>query len=416
MSDSLHRARQLTRILAAAGLSLVVAACTPAAPAATPAPAKPTTPPAASSPATVPSPPAASPAAKPAPSPSVAASPSPVGSPVAAPKPAAPAAEAFNEQAVADFYRGKTVRIVIGYGAGGVIDTYSRTIAKYLGKHVPGNPTVIVENRGGAGSLTAANTVYNTEPKDGTVVGAFGLGLVLQKVLGTPGAEFEPEQYQWVGSPYSDRSTCVVRSTVAQSLQELIGGKEIATGTLGQGSETHQFPLALNRLLGTNFKLVPGYPTIAQARLAFDSGEIDAFCPVFSAAAALDRERLEGPNAPGKMIVAGGENPPDHPLLRGVPSVYTFFTTDEQRQIMRNMSLSLAFLPPYAMAPGVPRDRVLAMRQGLARTFADPEFVADAERAGLLLQPRTGQEMDTEIRDLVQLPQPMRDLLRPILT
>ncbi len=350
---------------------------------------------------------------QPAASPSAPLAPSPSSSPPAS-KPAA-SAETFDQSAVAAFYGGKTVRMIIGYGAGGVIDTYTRMIARYIPKHIPGNPTVIVENRPGAGSLIAANTVYTAEPKDGTVVGSFTLGLLLQQITGTLGAEFAADKFQWLGAAYADRSTCLVRSSVAQNFSELVGGKELATGTLGQGSSDHQFPVSLNALVGTNFKLVAGYPTLAQARLAFDNGEIDAYCPSFSAVVALDRERLEGPTPALRVLAVTGENPPDHPYLRGVPNALDFSKTPEQRTLQRILSVPLAFQPPYAMAPEVPRDRFLAMRQAFAQALVDPEAVADAERLNLLLTPRSGQEIETAVRDIVSMPQSLRDELKPIL-
>jgi tripartite-type tricarboxylate transporter receptor subunit TctC len=315
---------------------------------------------------------------------------------------------------VADFYRGKTVRMVIGFGAGGVVDVYSRTISQHLGQFIPGNPTVIVENRGGAGSLTAANAVYKSEAKDGTVIGGFLLSLVLQQAVGAPNIEFDGARYQWIGAALADNTTCLVRASAVQSIDDILGGKEISTGSLGTGATNYQVPAAMNATLGTHFKMIPGYSTLAEARLAFDRGEIDAYCPVFSGVYALDHERLEGANPPARMIVIAGDRFPDHPLTRGVPHLLDLAKTDEQKTILRAVSVADAFFPAYGMAPDVPRERVLAVRRALAQTFADPSFKADADKASLLVDPRTAEEMDQAVKGLLGLPPTILEQLKPL--
>lgn len=151
-----------------------------------------------------------------------------------------------------------------------------------------------------------------------------------------------------------------------------------------------------------------------EARLAFDRGEIDAYCPVISGVFALDHERLEGPNPPARMIVIAGDRFPDHPLTRGVPHLLELAKTEEQKAILQAISLSDAFFPAYAMAPEVPRDRVLAVRRALAQAFADPAFRADAEKASLLVDPRTAEEMQQATKELLSLPPATLEQLRPL--
>jgi tripartite-type tricarboxylate transporter receptor subunit TctC len=318
-----------------------------------------------------------------------------------------------DDRAVADFYRGKTVRLVIGFGPGGVVDVYSRTIASHLGRFIPGNPTVVVENRGGAGSLTAANAIYKSEPKDGSVIGGFLSSLVLVQAVGGPNLEFDATRYQWLGSVLADNSTCLARSSEIQTIRDTMS-KEVATGSLGAGSATYQIPTAMNASLGTKFKLIAGYSTLAEARLAFDRGEIDAYCPVFSAIVAIDHERLEGANPPARMIVIAGDRFPDHPLARGVPHMLDLAQNDEQRTLLRAISLPDAFFPAYAMAPEVPPERVQAMRRALAQTFADRALLGDAEKANLLVNPRTPEEMEAAVKEMLALPPAILDKLRPL--
>jgi tripartite-type tricarboxylate transporter receptor subunit TctC len=389
--------------LCLAGLAVLAGCTSPTPPASTPAPA-PTA--AAAKPAAV---------TAPAASPSAGAS-SPVVSPAAASKPAVqPTFAAFDEQAVANFYRGKTLRIIPGYAAGGLIDTYARTLSRYLSKYVPGNPTVVVENRGGAGSLTAANALFNTDPKDGTVLGSFAVGLILVEAVKGPNIEFDAPRFNWIGAANADNVACLVRATKAQRLQDLQGpnAPEIAIGTLGAGTNTHQVPTVMNLALGTHFKLIPGYPSLSQARLAFDGGEIDGFCPSVSAVAALDRERVQGPSAPARLVSLFGDFQPSTPLVQGLPKVVDLVSGEDQ-QVVRAISVQDAFNPDFAMPPEVPRDRVLAMRRALAQALADPELLADAERASLAITWRSGEELEQAVRDLLTLPQPVLDRLRPL--
>jgi tripartite-type tricarboxylate transporter receptor subunit TctC len=374
---------------------LLLAGCTPSGP---PAPTlAPTVAPTATIPAAAPPKPAAAPPAAPAPTATVGAAPA-----------------GADDRAIADFYRGKNVRLIIGFGAGGVVDVYTRTLAAHLSRAIPGNPTVIVENRGGAGSLTAANAVYKNEPKDGTVVGVFVISLVLQQAVGGPNLEFDAARYQWVGAILADNTTCLAKANSVQSIQEVIAGKQLATGSLGTGAQTYQIPAAMNATLGTHFKLIPGYGTLAEARLAFDRGEIDAYCPVFSAVVALDHERLEGTNPQARMIVIAGERFPNHPLVQGVPHMLEMAQTDEQKTILRAISLPDGFFPAFAMAPEVPRERVQALRKAFAQTLADATFRADADKSNLLVDPRTPEEMEQAVKDMLGLPPPILDKLRPL--
>jgi hypothetical protein len=169
----------------------------------------------------------------------------------------------------------------------------------------------------------------------------------------------------------------------------------------------------MNLALDTHFKLIPGYASLSQARLAFDSGEIDAFCPSVSAVASLDRERVEGPNAPGKLVSLFGDFQPSTPLVQGLPKVVDLVSGEDQL-VVRAVSVQDAFNPDFAMPPEVPRDRVLAMRRALAQALVDPDLLADAERASLAITWRSGEELEQAVTDLLALPQPVLDRLRPL--
>jgi tripartite-type tricarboxylate transporter receptor subunit TctC len=320
---------------------------------------------------------------------------------------AAPAASAADAQAVESFYRGKTVRILVGYGAGGPYDTFSRIVARYLPQYIPGHPTVVVENRPGAASLLAANLVYNSEPKDGTAMVSASSGLPMLQLLGKEGVSFDSARFQWLGGGNKTLSTCAARTdSGVNSIQDVIGpnGKQLVVGAIGPGTGTYDTPTTMNAVLGTNFKIVSGYDSTAKVILAVEAQEATGMCANLDTMTSTVRQLFEGDTPTLKMIAMMGHEPSDHPWLRGVPPAETLAQTDEARLILSALhSAALANLP-YAVAPEVPRDRVAALRQALAQTFADPQFRADAEKAGFEVNPSTGEELAQIYATLFTMP------------
>src|SRR5581483_4800527 len=196
--------------------------------------------------------------------------------------PATPAGStAADAGPASDFYRGKTLRLVVGFAPGGGYDIWARLLAKHLGRHIPGNPAVIVENKPGAGSMLAANLVYNSEPKDGTVVVTFNSQMVLQQLLSQPGLEFDARRFQWLGSASSGQNACMVRRELGiTDARQLIGpgGREVVMGGEAPGSGITDTPAVMNAALGTRFKIIYGYEGASKVQLAVESGEVDGFC------------------------------------------------------------------------------------------------------------------------------------------
>lgn len=353
-----------------------------------------------------------SPAAKPvaSPSPAVSASPSP-----AAAKPAASPAP-FDERAVADFYRGKVIRIVAGASPGGGFDLQSRLLANHLSRHMPGNPQVIVENRPGAGTLLAANAVYNSDPKDGTFMGSFNETLVLQQAVGGEGIQFDARKYQWIGSANNDVGVCLARTdSRVQSLQELLDGKEFIIGSPGAGVG-EDTPRVANAALGTNFKLVRGYNDSSNVRLALERKEIDGFCSSLSTVLVRDRQSLEGPSASLRLLFLTGDKAPSHALLQGVPTLVSLAKSEEAKSLLRAAAAPGQISKPFAVAPGVLQDRVLALRRAVASAYADPQLRAEAERAGLEIDPSTGDEVTRVVEELLSTPPATLQKLKAVLT
>ncbi len=339
----------------------------------------------------------------------------PTPAPAAQPSPTSKPA-AFDERAVADFYRGKTIRIVVGFAPGGAFDVYSRILAKYLPKYLPGSPTVIVENRPGAGSVLAANAVYNTEPKDGTVIGSFNEFLVLQQLMDAPGIQFDTGRFQWLGSSVSTFSACLARTDVGiRSIQEIMDGKELVVGTTGPGAATHDTPAVLNAALGTRFKLVPGYDGIAKVQLALESKEVDGYCVSFDAVQIVGRHMLEGDSPSARVLVVMGDKTLDHPFLKGVPAAETLAKTEEARTLLRTLHAPSQMSKPFAVAPDVPRDRVEALRKAVADSFADPQFRDEAQRAQQEVSPSNGERVTAIVRQLLSTPPPVVARLKDVL-
>lgn len=323
----------------------------------------------------------------------------------AGPAAQAPAAAAPDAQGVEGFYRGKTVRILVGYGPGGPYDTFSRLVARYLPQYVPGRPTVVVENRPGAASLLAANLVYNSEPKDGTAIVNASSGLAMLQLLDKDGVSFDAARFQWLGGGNKTISTCAARTdSGVSSIQDIMGpnAKELVVAAIGPGTGTYDTPTTLNAVLGTHFKIVSGYDSTAKVILALEGQEAAGMCANLDTMTSTVRPLFDDGTL--KMIAMMGHEPSDHPWLRGVPPAETLAPNEEARQILSALHSAAVANLPYAVAPEVPPERVAALRQALAQTFADPQFRADADKAGFEVNPSTGEELTQVYTTLLATP------------
>ncbi len=333
------------------------------------------------------------------------------GAPAAASAPAtggtggAAASGAGSEAAVADFYRGKTVRLVVGFAAAGGYDIWARLLAKHLGEHIPGNPTVIVENKPGAGSMLAANLVYNTEPKDGTVIVTFNSQMVLQQLLGQPGLEFDARRFQWLGSAASGQNACMVRRELGiTDARQIIGpsGREVVMGGEAPGSGITDTPAVMNAALGTRFKIIYGYEGASKVQLAVESREVDGFCLTWDSVLATLKQWFE-PTPLVTVPLIMGDRVPDHPWLKDTVAAEAIAPDDQARKLLRAVQGPRAFTFPYAVAPGVPAERVAALRQAFDQTFADPTLVAEAERGGLAMDYKSADAVTQIVTELLSL-------------
>lgn len=421
-----------TRVLisSVAALALGAAACQPAAPVApTAAPAAPTKPAAAAPKPTAAAPTtakpaaspavAASPAAKPAASPAASPAAKPAASPAAKPSPAAAQPKPvtkpqFDEQAVASFYRGKTVTINVGYTAGGGYDVYARLLARHIGRHIPGNPTVIVQNQPGAGSILAANTLFNTAPKDGTVMATFGRGLPAEELLGVEGVQYKSAQFSWIGSMNEEVSVCVSKADSPVKTFRDAFTTPLKIGGIGPGSDTDFFPKFLNGLLGTKFDIAAGYPGGNDINVAMERGEVQGRCGWSWTSVTTGRPQwLQEPRYINILVQMSLNK---HPDLPDVPLVTEFAQNEEQRQLMRVVFSRQAMGRPFAAPPGIPPDRLAALRYAFDQAVRDPALLAEAARSGdAEINPVSGAEISTIVGEVLATPAGQVQRLKEIL-
>jgi tripartite-type tricarboxylate transporter receptor subunit TctC len=338
----------------------------------------------------------------------------PAAQPAAAQPGAAAPAPAADDQAVANFYRGKTLRIVVGYAAGGGFDAYSRVIARHFAKHIPGSPNVIVENMPGAGSLVAANHVYAASRPDGLTVGNFIGTLLLQQILGAPGIEFDGRKYRYLGVPVTDNNVCAVRKDSGfHRFSDAIGSPQpLIFGGLAPGTPNDDVPKLLQSALGMNIRLVSGYSGTATLRQAADSGEVMGGCWAWESIKVTWKSGLDS----GEIGVIGRANAQPIADLPNVDSALDMARTDADRQLLTTgIVLPGRISRIYAVHPDTPNDRVQALRQAWMATMRDPGFLEDMQKSNLDVDPIPGDQVEKLALELFETPEAIKERLRTIL-
>lgn len=306
-------------------------------------------------------------------------------------------------QAPADeFYKGKTLTFVVGFSAGGGFDTYTRLIARHIGKHIPGNPTVVVENRPGAGSLIAANYIYNQAPHDGTVIGNWIGPLVLQQVLGNKAAKFDGRKFGWLGAPTPDSGVCALtKASGIKTMDDWFKSKRpIKIGGTAPGSDTDDVPLLVQAAIGLPMKLVEGYAGTSKIRLAAESGEVDGGCWAWQSIKPTWAKSLESGEV--HVVLQAVEKP--LPDLPNVPLASQYAKTDEARALLRIAEGIYADGDrPYTVPPGVPPDRLKLLQHAFMEAMHDPDLLAEAKKSQLDIAPVDGPSLAKMMADLYDL-------------
>jgi tripartite-type tricarboxylate transporter receptor subunit TctC len=314
---------------------------------------------------------------------------------------AAAAPPALAQDAVADFYRGRTVNLIVGYSVGGGYDTYARVFARHVGKHIPGNPQVVVQNMPGAGSLKLANYLYNVAPKDGTVIGTFSRGLAMEPLIGGNNTQYDSTRFSWLGSGTNEFSVFVVWHTAPVKTWSDIVTKPFTVGGEGSGSDPDIYALMLKNAFGAKLKLISGYPGTAEVTLALERGEVDSRASwSWSSLKALRPQWI----VEKKVHFPVQLNLVKNPELPDVPLIMEFAKTDAQRQMLRLVLSRQDMARPFIAPPGLPNDRRTALRKAFDDTMADPELVAEMKARGQEVNPLSGAAIEKLVADLYATP------------
>jgi tripartite-type tricarboxylate transporter receptor subunit TctC len=323
-----------------------------------------------------------------------------------------------DEDEIAAFYSGNTVTVVVATSPGGGFDAYARLIAEGLSDHIPGNPTVIVENMPGAGHMVAMNHVYNAAPQDGTVIGNASGGLAFEQLFGSDGVAYDMGELQFIGMPDEPANMVLVARAEAgfTDFAEVMNGEgdPLVIGAASPGSLQTDNATVLRNVLEANVQLVPGYDGTGPMRLAMEQGEIDAFVTSHHTLAAQDAERIE--SGEWVLLLQYWDEPQQGLGLDDVPTVYDFAADDEQHDLLfYGAGPPRAFVRPYFVHPEVPADRVAALRDAFAAVLNDADFQANAEQAGLEVGHQSGELLDEVYRDLLALPEELVQALQEAL-
>jgi len=313
-----------------------------------------------------------------------------------------------------EFYKGKVIRIVVGFAAGGGFDTYARTIGRHMGRHIPGNPTIIVENMPGAGSLIAANHVYKVAKPDGLTMANFIGGLVMLQVLGKPGVEFDARKFEYVGAPVKDNVACVfTRASGITSMEKWFAARApVKIGAVAPGSTTDDVPKILAAAIGVRLQVVTGYKGTATIRLAAEGGEVAGGCWGWESIRSTWRKGIETDEV--AVVLQTAPRPASD--LPNVPLAMSFAKTDEARRLIKvGIQDAGAIARPFVVTPGTPRARVQLLRKALIDTLKDPEFLVEAQKIKLDIDPMSGEELERIVHGLFKLDPAFIARLREIL-
>ena len=297
------------------------------------------------------------------------------------------------QDAIAEFYKGKTITVIIGLSAGGGYDIYARLLARHMGNHIPGNPGFVPRNMTGAGGLVATNHLYNVAPKDGTMIGAPQRGVPFEPLTGGAEAKamFDPLKFNWIGSSNAETSVAVAWHTTGINTYQDMFQKEIVFAGTGAGTESVVLPYVLANVLGFKVKVIAGYPGGSEMDLAMERGEVGGRGTYsWSSFKARRMDWLRDK----QVAILYQQALEKHPDLPNVPLAIDLAKNDEDRQVLELAMIPLLFGRPYAAPPGVPMDRVNALRKAFDQTMTDPAFMADAEKGKLEIEPVSGVKME----------------------
>ena len=319
-------------------------------------------------------------------------------------------APAEAQDAVADFYKGKQVAIMVGFGPGGSASLYSQALARHMGRHLPGSPSFIVQHVPGAGGLVVANTIYNTAPRDGTAFAITGRTMAIEPLLNS-NAKFDARRFGWLGTANVEYTTCLAWHPAAVKTLADAMTKELIVGGTGADATEVAWPKAVNKLIGTKFKIVVGYQSSTDMNLAMERGELEGNCGL---GWTILKRRLPEWLREKKVNILFQMGLRKHPDIPDVPLISDYAKTPEDRKVFEFLFAPQEMGRPFFAPPGLPPERLRALRVAFERTLKDAAFLADAERLGLEVQHVGGEAIDTLLARLYTSPKDVIDHVKAV--
>jgi tripartite-type tricarboxylate transporter receptor subunit TctC len=319
------------------------------------------------------------------------------------------AAAPWPAAAQTDFYAGKQIRMIIGHPPGNDYDLAARFLAKYLVRHIPGEPTIIAQNMPQAASITAANFLYSQAPRDGTVFGSFSRNVPSQARMGQANVTADPRLFNWLGATSLPSRVCVaVAASPVKTPADLFTHELIVAGS-GAGSSLSILPTVFNHVLGTKFRVIEGYKGTTEAVLAMERGEVQGVCATYGQFRTYEQLIRDGKI---RFILRAEEAAT--PELKDVPSIFDFAKTDAQRQLMRFVFSSVELGRPYVLPPGTPKERVEVLRKAFADAAHDPALIAEADALKLDMTYRPPQDLERLVANLYETPPEMVETVKKL--
>jgi tripartite-type tricarboxylate transporter receptor subunit TctC len=311
-----------------------------------------------------------------------------------------------------DFYQGKTITIIVGYAAGGGYDTYARTLARHLGKHIARSPTVIVQNMTGAGSLIAANYLYKKSDPDGLTIGSFGGGLVTEQALGLKGIQFDARKFEWIGSVRTGSPICAVMAFTGDKTLEnvLHSKKDLRMGSTGAGSTTDDLPRLMIGLMLAPFKVIRGYKGTSRIRIGMQRKELDGACWTWESMRTTARAMLDAKDG-DKLIPFAIEGKWDAPEVKDLPQFTEVIKGTDNLQAFKAWLNAYKYFQPLSLPPETPKARLDILRTALKDTLEDPAFKADAKKSNLIVASVSGEEIENLVNETLSISPNARKLL-----
>jgi tripartite-type tricarboxylate transporter receptor subunit TctC len=303
-----------------------------------------------------------------------------------------------------EFFKGKTIRFIVGAPAGGGYDTYTRAVARHLGKHIPGNPAMVVENMDGAGSLIAANYTYNKAQPDGLSIGNWISGQIIRQALGDRSARFDGRKFGWIGAPSKGAPACAIMGfTGFKNWDDVVNSKRaIRMGGVRAGTAYDDAPTILNNVAGTKFDVISGYAGTSIVRVAMQKREVEGACLGWESMRVSNRAMLDA-QGDDRLIPFLIHKKVEDPEVKDLPLFTEIIKGEDNLATYKTWAASYEFQRPFSLPPGAPKERLETLRKAFAATLRDPGFLAEAKKTRLDIEPVTGEEIDGYVKQIYSM-------------